>query len=433
MSLELTGVTGELFETRPRPDGFEITGDGRLRRLSVEFSDGWVLRDHSVDTFGVEMEHPAGVTASVQLSSGPRLRLQVNLFSTTDDTVTVPGPLLRVEGPHPAICWLAEASGEIVLPSEHGPALLTQRRGLSSDGPEPGTAYVLEAEPLLRPRATLSSAWTYEVLSGDILDVPGEPSWFPFDRYPELGHGIELSVPDGLVVADDAVRVAEEDGEFELYPPLGLTTVGIWGPAGRTVLEFGARLDAAQLRAQLSRERTVDDAWAYVAVRHMMETWAPDDLVDRVDFVLGQVLESPTAWGAVAAHLATQLGLPLAIEAEECATAVLSRGRADEVMVLAVHGLAPVDLTSGAWPVGDFTRVGIEAMARIGYGRVRSAGALLRGRDVAVAKLFAAGLGETEQGLRASAHAMMAENRLLCALSAQPNSGDLAWLSATVG
>ncbi|MBB1509262.1 hypothetical protein [Tessaracoccus sp. MC1756] len=429
MSLELTGVASEHFETRPRADGFEMTGDGRLRHLSVEFGDGWTLLDDTVDDAGAELRHTSGVTGSVRLSSGPRLRLQVNLTSEIDDTVTVPGPLLRVVGEKAPISWLAEASGEIVLPSEHGPGLLTQRRGLSSDGPEPGTAYLLEAEPLLRPKSVLSSAWTYEALEGDILDMPLEPSWFPFDRYPGVGHGVELSVPDGLVVADESVRVTDTDGEFELYPPPGLSRVGVWGPGGRTLLEIGSHLDPEQLREKLAGERFVDDAWAYVAVRHMMESWTPDDLVDRVDFVLGQVLEKPTAWGAVAAHLATQLGLPLEQEAQEAATQVLSRGRVDEVIVLTMHGMVPIDLAGGAWPVGNFRELGIEAMSRIGYGRVRSAGAPVRGRDVAVAKLFAAGLGETEQGLRASSCAMMAEHRLLCWLSAQQSPVDLAWLS----
>lgn len=429
MSLELTGVAPEFFETRPRPDGFEAVGDGRLRRLSVEFGEGWRLLHDTVDAGGAEFQHASGVTAVVHLSSGPRMRLQVTLTSELDDVITVPGPLLRVESEQAPICWLAEASGEIVLPSERGPGLLTQRRGLCTDGPEPGTAYLLEAEPMLRPKATLAAAWTYEALEGDILDVPGEPSWFPIDRYPPLGQSIELSMPDGLVVARDDVRVTETDGEFELFPGPGLTTVAVWGPAGRTLLEIGSHRGIEELREQVARERFVDDCWAYVAVRHMMESWAPDELLDRVDFVLGQVLETPTAWSAAAAHLASQLGLPLDQEAQDAATQVLSGGRAEDVIVLATHGLIPIDLLGGGWPVGNFTALGVEAMASIGYGRVRSAGAPLRGRDVAIAKLFAAGLGETEQGLRASACAMVAERRLLCTLSEQPDTRELAWLS----
>lgn len=429
MSLELTGVAREHFETHRTLRGFEVTGDGRLRRLSVEFDGGWHLLAEDPDEVGVRLEHPSGALASVLLSSGPRLRLQVTLTSHRSEAVTVPGPVLRVEGERQPICWLAEASGEIVLPSERGPGLLTQRRGLCSAGPEPDTAYLLDAEPIIPRDGTLSAAWTYEALEGDILDVPGEPSWFPFDRYPELGHSVDLSVPDGLVVADEDVRVKEDEGEFELYPPLGLSTVEVWGPGGRTLLEIGARHDVERLREKLAEERTVDDAWAYVAVRHMMESWTPDDLVDRVDFVLGQLLETPTAWGAVAAHLATQLGLPLEDEAQEAATQVLSRGRTDDVIVLALHGLVPIDLLGGGWPIGNFTELGVEALSRIGYGRVCTSGAPLRGRDVGIAKLFAAGLGETEQGLRASSSAMVAEHRLLCALSLQPSPVDLAWLS----
>lgn len=429
MSLELTGVAGEHFETRPRPDGLEASGDGRLRRLSVEFGEGWRPRHDAYDELAVSLEHDAGVGATVRLSSGPRLRLQVTLTSRRDAAVTVPGPILRVEGQHAPICWLAEASGEIVLPSSTGPGLLTQRRGLCSDGPEPGTAYLLEAEPIVPGRATLASAWTYEAREGDILDIPGEPSWFPFDRYPTLGRGVELSMPDGLVVADEDVRVTEEDGEFELFPPLGLSTVAVWGPAGRTPLEVGARHDVERLRERQSQARAVDDVWAYVAVRHLLESWTSNDLVDRVDFVLGQVLETPTAFGAAAAHLATGLGLPLGKEAQDAATAVLSLGRTDDVILLALHGLLPMDVLGGGWPVGDFATLGVDALSRIGYGRVRSGNPLLRGRDVAVAKLFAAGLGESEQGLRASSYAMIAEHRLLCSLSVQPSAMDLAWLS----
>lgn len=428
MSVELTGATGEQFETRRSRRGLAVEGEGRLRRLSVEFGEGWLWSDRGEEA-GVHLEHGSGARATVQISSGPRVRIQVMLTSERAEALTVPGPLMLVEGEREPIFWLAEASGEIVLPSEQGPGLLTQRRGLCSPGPEPHTVYLLDAEPLIPPRGTLSAAWTYEAFDGDLLDIPAEPSWFPLDRYPQLGHSVELSVPDGIVVAGDEIRVAEVDGEFELFPELGLWTVGVWGPGGRTVLEVGARHDPERLREMVAQERAVDDAWAYVAVRHMLESWAPEELVDRVDFVLGQLLEAPTAWAAAAAQLATQVGLPLEREARDAATTVLSRGRSDDAIVLAMHGLAPVDLSGGSWPIGDFATVGVDALSRIGYGRAQSAGARFFGRDVAVAKLFAAALGETEQGLRASSYATVAEQRLLCALSAEPSAVDLAWLS----
>ena len=78
---------------------------------------------------------------------------------------------------------------------------------------------------------------------------------------------------------------------------------------------------------------------------------------------------------------------------------------------------------------GDFDRVGVEAIAALSYGRINTDDVLERGRDVAVAKLYAAGLGESERGLHAAACAQVAEGRLLSSLSVRPNPTDVAWLS----
>lgn len=40
MSLELAGPVVEHFESRLLPEGIELTGTGRLRRLSIEFPGG---------------------------------------------------------------------------------------------------------------------------------------------------------------------------------------------------------------------------------------------------------------------------------------------------------------------------------------------------------------------------------------------------------
>lgn len=80
MSVELTGATGEQFETRRSRRGLAVEGEGRLRRLNVEFGEGWLWSDRGEEA-GVHLEHGSGARATVQISSGPRVRIQVMLTS----------------------------------------------------------------------------------------------------------------------------------------------------------------------------------------------------------------------------------------------------------------------------------------------------------------------------------------------------------------
>lgn len=428
MSLEVAGRIVERFESRMLPTGIELSGTGRLRRLSVEFP-GWLTPRKVDEVVGFDVEHELGVTARVRLRSGQRLRLEITVESVSAEVVSVPGPVLRAEGAREAVSWFGGASAEIVLPSAEGPGLWTQRRGIAVPAGQPGTCHPLEAEIVLRARQVVTSAWTYETYPGDLLDVPSEPSWLPWVRYVERGSAVEISAPDGVVTVDERTRVEEVGEEFEVYPPEGLSVVGIWGPGGRSLVEVGAFRDLRELRERVAHDHHHDDAWCYVALRHLLESGSDDALLDRVDWVLGELEESPTAWTACAGTLATQLGLPLGEQAERAATAVLSRGRVDDVLLLAMHQLIPVDVALGGWPVGDFDRVGVEAVAALSYGRINTDDRSERGRDVAVAKLYAAGLGETERGLHAASCAQVAEGRLLSVLSQALNSVDVAWLS----
>src|SRR5690554_4181472 len=144
MTAEVTGAVREAFESRTTARGFELLGEGRLTRLAVEFHDGWGHPRPAADAVGIDVEHEAGVAATVRVRSGQRMRLEVSLESQSHDLVTVPGPLLRVSGPLEPISWLAGASGEIALRSPAGPGLLTQRRGLSAPSEEVGVSYPLE-------------------------------------------------------------------------------------------------------------------------------------------------------------------------------------------------------------------------------------------------------------------------------------------------
>ena len=99
MTAEVTGAVREAFESRTTARGFELLGEGRLTRLAVEFHDGWGHPRPAADAVGVDVEHEAGVAATVRVRSGQRMRLEVSLESQSQDVVTVPGPLLRVEGP----------------------------------------------------------------------------------------------------------------------------------------------------------------------------------------------------------------------------------------------------------------------------------------------------------------------------------------------
>ena len=73
-----------------------------------------------------------------------------------------------------------------------------------------------------------------------------------------------------------------------------------------------------------------------LAVRHMLDAWASDDLLDAVDRVIGEHQDRPTAWIACAAALARQLGLPVASEAAASATEVLARASRRDGVLLAL-------------------------------------------------------------------------------------------------
>ena len=103
MSVELTGGVRQEFETRPTSTGFELTGHSALRLLSVDFAEGWSHPSPLVDAAGVRLEHDTGITASVVIRSGQRLRLEVTLESALDEVVSVLGPTLRFEGERPAV------------------------------------------------------------------------------------------------------------------------------------------------------------------------------------------------------------------------------------------------------------------------------------------------------------------------------------------
>ena len=240
---------------------------------------------------------------------------------------------------------------------------------------------------------------------------------------------LEFSAPDGMVTVPDGVRVEENEGEFSVFPPPGLSQVTVWGAGGPTSVEVGAFRDLAMLRRELMASAPRTDVWAYVAVRHMLDAWVSDDLLDAVDRLIGDYQSQPTPWIAAAAALAGSLGLPVSAEAEAAATAVLARASRLDGILLALHGLLPIELGSGDWPVGDLGTLGRGAFAAIGFGRISTDPRPLRGADVAVAKLYAAALGESELGIRLAAYAQAAENRLLCQLSTQPSLTDVAWLS----
>lgn len=429
MTAEVTGAVREAFESRTTARGFELLGEGRLTLLAVEFHDGWGHPRRALDAVGIDVEHEAGVAASVRVRSGQRLRVEVTLESVTDDAVTVPGPVLRVEGPAEPISWLAGASGEIALRSPAGPGLLTQRRGMAAPSSAVGECHLLEESMLLRPRQVVAAAWTYEAFEGDELEVSAEPSWLPWARHVGEGQAVEFSAPDGMVTVPDGVRVEENEGEFSVFPPPGLNQVTVWGAGGPTSVEVGAFRDLAMLRRELMASAPRTDVWAYVAVRHMLDAWVSDDLLDAVDRLIGDYQSQPTPWIAAAAALAGSLGLPVAAEAEAAATAVLARASRLDGVLLALHGLLPIELGSGDWPVGDLGTLGRGAFAAIGFGRISTDPRPLRGADVALAKLYAAALGESELGIRLAAYAQAAENRLLCQLSTQPSVTDVAWLS----
>ena len=292
MSVELTGDLREQFETQTTRQGFELVGQGRMRRLAVEFGEGWGHPLPLEDSVGAALEHEAGVLARVVVRSGQRLRLEVTLESVVDETVTVPGPLLRFEGARPTIAWLAGATGEVVFPSSGGPGLLTQRRGIASQGSGRDTGYLMESEPLLRPRQTIAAAWTYETYPGDLLDLPPEATWLPWARYVVQGESVEISAPDGALEVPEALTMVETDGEFEITPEPGLHEIKVWSAGSHARRDWGiSPLD--ELRAELVANQT--GIWtpdmAYLAARHLTESWADDAVLDQLDRTLAALLE----------------------------------------------------------------------------------------------------------------------------------------------
>ncbi|MFT3889462.1 MAG: hypothetical protein QM713_15045 [Arachnia sp.] len=431
MSVEVQGLAPEAFESGFAGGEFALTGEGRLRRLAVRLGEGWLTLRPLEEAIGAVAEHESGALVRVRVSGGRRLRLELAVESASDDVLTVPGPLLLVEGEREPISWHAGASAEIVLPSSAGPGVLTERRGLSAPGDEPGGSYPLGVDVTLAPRQVVSAAWSYEAYPGGLLDVPGEQSWLPLVRYVPVGDAVQVVAPDGTVTVEGEGALSDVDGEFEVTPAEGLSHLVVWSAAGPTRVEVGAYRDLEALREELAWTAGSTDVWAYAAVRYLLDGASHDELLDRVDWVLGTYADEPTAWSVSAAQLAVMLGLP-APDLDAAAAAVLAGGRPDDALLLALHGLAPQAL-AGGWPVGDLTAAGIDAVARLSYGRPHTDGRPERGRDVAVARLYAAVLGETQEGLHVAAYARSAEARLLCQLTKRADALDIAWLSVNQG
>ncbi len=424
MSVELTGGQNEEFETRPTPNGFELIGEGRLARWTVNWPEPWRTLGRADDAVGADFEHPVGAWGRVRVRSGRRLRMEVTVESRGE--VVVPGPTMGVGTASTPIAWLGGASGEVVLTSETGPGLLTQRRG-DSVPTSPCRWHLLQEEIRLWPGRVVSASWTYESMEGDAWTIPPEPPWLPVERYVPAGHPVTITAPDGRVESECQVR--EGDGGFDVFPNVGVHRAEVWSAAGPSRIDIGGYLSLEELRERALRDRVASPESVYVAVRHMMASWIDDDLLDWVERHIASLAEEPSPWLAGAAQLGVSLGLPTARMAKEIATAVLERPTKDGVIILAMHGLATADLGAGAWPVGNLRSIGQEAFSRMGHGRIRNCGPATTGRDIALGRLFLAGLGENERALRLSACAQAATNELMCRLSANPNHVDLAWLS----
>lgn len=423
MSVELAGWQDERFETRPTPSGFELLGAGRLARWTVDWPEPWRTLGRADDAVGADFEHPVGAWGRVRVRSGRRVRVEVTVESRGE--VSVPGPTMGVEAASTPIAWLGGASGEVVLTSETGPGLLTQLRGDSVPA-SPNHWHLLQEEIRLWPGRVASASWAYETMRGDEWTVPPEPSWLPLERYVPVGHPVTIVAPDGRVESE--CRVREHDGGFDVFPNAGVHRAEVWSAAGPSRIDIGGHLSLEELRERALRDLGTSPESVYVAVRHMMSSWVDDDLLDWVEHRIGSWPDDPSPWFAGAAQLGVSLGLPTAHVAKEIAAAVLARPAMDGVIILAMHGLATADLGAGAWPVGDLRSIGQEAFSRMGHGRIRNCGRT-SGRDVALGRLFLAGLGENERALALSARVQAAANELMCRLSVNPNHVDLAWLS----
>ena len=109
----------------------------------MRLGEGWLTQRPIEEAVGAVAEHEAGALAHIRVSGGRRLRLEVTLESVSDDVLVLPGPAMLVDGERGPISWHVGASAEIVLPSEEGPGVLTQRRGISSPGDAPGVSFPL--------------------------------------------------------------------------------------------------------------------------------------------------------------------------------------------------------------------------------------------------------------------------------------------------
>ncbi len=275
-----------------------------------------------------------------------------------------------------------------------------------------------------------------EAYPGGLLDVPVEQTWLPLVRYVPSGFFVgPSSVPDGTVTAEGRWTLIDTDGEFVV-------------PLRRRRARPHRRLERGGLHAGGDRRVPTNwtgcgttsrwtagssDVWAYVTTRRLLDGGpVEDERLDRVDWVLGTYAETPDGVVRLPAQLAVLLGLP-ALHLDETAAGVLAGGRLDDAILLALRGLAP-EVLAGGWPVGDLAvQAGVDAVARLSYGRLHTDGRPERGRDVAVAKLFAAALGERDGGLQVAAYARSAEARLLCQLTTRPDPLEIAWLSVNSG
>jgi len=335
--------------------------------------------------------------AEVRFRSGQRAALEFTLQNRGQVAVQAPGFLFAVEGCE--IGWLSGATGRMLL---EGAAwvMLSGWCIEGGTGPQGRVARVFGDRTSLAPGQRVWSRW--RLYLGH--EIPSLPAWVPPERYLPEGEAVE--VPDlDVACTGEGLGVETVDDGSLVRGPVGCHELTVHGPTGVSGVEVGWYFPTDQLvRQALDRtgERADLTAWLLTWLLAQPGLDERENLLDQLDLALGDSLDTPDLWSVLAGMRAAQItDLPIEAEVEAAAS---------EFNVEAA-------LAAGA-PARDAVLTGHPSSLRPGC----------TARDVTLARFRLFGTPEPpnqqelEYGLR------VAEARLRCVLSADPEPEGVAWL-----
>lgn len=411
---------------------------GLLRRVHLHVPEEWVpVAPEDPDEFEWQLD---AARMRLRIREAPRFGIDVEVHNTHESEVFMgASPVLVLESPWPSVPWLAGAAGQVLFPRPGGGELFRQWRG-HCGAPVGATArdgIALFGDAIwIRPGGRVGSGWRLEEVVGEDSFV--DPAMLPRPRYGPEGMEIEIVAPDAAVVATGLQESTDDDATILVGPP-GLHQVQLHDARGATTFEVGWHLELPEI-CSMAAARTEEPglkAWLLLGAAGVRGMADPAD-VDELDELLGEALDSPSTWAVLAGlRAATTTGLPVRNEAQAAGRRLLETQTQHELgPLLRTQGMDVPTPGAGEGPALDWWRIltsdddelRAQALAWVDQGCISSVPLAHGARGLALAALYCATRGMEPSRLAVHWSVNLAEARLLCTHSVEPDPAEVAWL-----